>query len=125
MDERLKSKEKRTRLSQLNHKRLFHQRHQKTFPEIPNIEKRLLTNHTQQLFLEDILPFLVLLAGFIRLVVLPTDGLLALPARNIAHDVSPGGHAAFDGFGLGDVDDRVEEKRLAMLTSEVLGMYPS
>lgn len=39
--------------------------------------------------------------------------------------MSAGGHTPLDGFGLGDVDHGVEEKRFAMLTSEILGNIQS
>lgn len=74
----------------------------------------------QQLSLEDVLPLLVLLASLEGLVVLPADGLAALAARDVADDVAAGGHVALRRLALGDVDDGVEEVRLAVLATEVL-----
>lgn len=75
----------------------------------------------QELTLENILPLLVLLARFKGLIVLPADVATALPAHDVAHNVLAGGHAAFAGVALGDVDDGVEEEGFAVLSAEVLG----
>ena len=77
-------------------------------------------NRTQQLSLQDIFPLLVLLARLVRLVVFPPHRLLALPTRDVAHDVSARRHVAFRGFALSDVDDGVEEEGFAVLAAEVL-----
>lgn len=83
-------------------------------PKIPSIYS------AQQLGLEDVVAFLVLLGVLVRLVVLPADRLLALGAADVAHDVAAGGHVALDGLGLGDVDDGVEEVGFAVLAAEIL-----
>jgi hypothetical protein len=76
----------------------------------------------QKLTLQDELALLVLLAGLISLVILPSDRLLALSAVNVAYDVAAGGHVALAGLRLCDVDDVIEEVRFAMLTAEVLAL---
>lgn len=78
-------------------------------------------NLTQQLRLQDIFPLFVLLARLIRLIVFPPHRLLALPTRDIPHHVPPRRHIAFDGLGLRDVDDGVEEVGFAVLAAEILG----
>jgi len=75
---------------------------------------------TKQLGLENVIPLLVFLRALIRLVVLPPHRLLALPAVDVADDVSARRHVSLDGFGLGDVDDGVEEVGFTVLASEVL-----
>lgn len=77
-------------------------------------------DRTQQLRLQDEFPLLVLLAGLVSLVILPPHGLLALLTNHIPHLVPAGGHVALDGFGLGGVDDGVEEVGFAVLTAEIL-----
>lgn len=79
-----------------------------------------LRDRAEELSLKNVLALLVLLRGLVRLVVLPADGLLALPARDVAHDVPAGRHVALAGLALGDVDNRVEEVGLAVLAAEVL-----
>lgn len=79
-----------------------------------------LADVAEQLGLEDELALLVLLARLVGLVVLPSDRLLALLARDVAHDVAPRRHAALRRLARVDVDDRVEQVGLAMLTAEVL-----
>lgn len=74
----------------------------------------------QKLFLQDELALLVLFTGFIRLIVFPADGLLALAAVDVAYYVTSRSHIALVGVRLGDVDDGIEEVRLAVLTAEVL-----
>lgn len=76
----------------------------------------------QKLFLQDELALFVLFAGFIGLVVLPANSLLALAAVDVAYYVTSRGHVALVGVRLGDVDDGIEEVRLAVLTTEVLMM---
>ena len=76
---------------------------------------------TQQLCLQNVLALLVLLRGLVRLVVLPTHRLFALPADNIPHYMSPRGHVALNGFSLRDIYDGVEQVGFAMLAAEVLG----
>lgn len=74
----------------------------------------------QEFSLEDELALLVLLAALVGLVVLPADRLLALAARDVAHDVAARGHVALAGLARLDVDDGVEEEGLAVLAAEVL-----
>lgn len=83
-----------------------------------------LRNVAKQLSLQNKLPLLIFLRRLVRLVVLPTDGLLALAARDIADDVAAGGHVSLGGFAGVDVDDGVEEVGLAMLAAEVLYFAP-
>lgn len=79
-------------------------------------------HRAQQLCLENELALLVLLAGLIGLVVLPADRLLTLATVDVADNVAAGGHVALVGLRLGDVDDAVEQVRLAVLAAEVLCM---
>jgi hypothetical protein len=81
----------------------------------------ILGDGAEQLRLQDELSFLVLLARLVGLVVLPADRLLALAALDVAHYVTARGHVALVRVGLGDVDDAVEQVRLAVLAAEVLG----
>lgn len=74
----------------------------------------------QQLGLQDELSLLVLLAGFIRLVIFPPHGLLALSAVDVAYYVTSSRHVALVGLRLGDVYDAIEKVRFAVLTAEVL-----
>ena len=74
----------------------------------------------QQLRLQDVFPLLVLLIRLIRLIVLPSHRILALPARNIPHYVSASRHVAFCGFALGYIYDGVEEVGFAVLAPEAL-----
>ena len=74
----------------------------------------------QQLRLQNVFPLLVLLARFVRLIVLPPHSVLALPARNVPHYVPAGCHVAFCGFALGHVHNGVEEVGFAMLAAKVL-----
>jgi hypothetical protein len=74
----------------------------------PRLAHSLSRNIAQQLRLQDELALLVLLALLERLVVLPPHRLVALPARNIPHDVSPGRHVSLRSFAGRHVDDRVE-----------------
>lgn len=78
------------------------------------------TDIAKPLRLEDELALLVLLARLVRLVVLPPDRLLALPARNVPHNVPPRRHVALARLARVDVDHRVEEVCLAVLAAEVL-----
>jgi len=73
----------------------------------------------QHLGLEDILALLVLLARLVRLVVLPAHDDLAVAAHDVAHDVLARRHVAFGRLSLRDVDDLLEEVRLAVLAAEV------
>lgn len=74
----------------------------------------------EQLCFQDELPFLVLLAGLISLVVFPAYGFLTLSAVNVAYDVTTGGHVALVRLRFGDVNNAVEQVCLAVLTAEVL-----
>lgn len=84
------------------------------------LKKNPLAHDAEQFFLQNELPLLIFLAALVGLIVLPTHGLFALPAGDVADDVATGRHTALDGIGLGDVHDGVEEVSLAMLTAEVL-----
>lgn len=64
----------------------------------PRRHENQLIHRTEQLGLEYELALLVLLARLVRLVVLPPDRLLALPARDVPHDVPARRHVAFRGF---------------------------
>jgi hypothetical protein len=75
----------------------------------------------EQLCLEDEFALFVLLAGLVGLVVFPAHCLFALPAVNVAYDVSASRHIALVRVGLGDVDDAVKEVCFAMLATEILG----
>jgi hypothetical protein len=77
----------------------------------------------QKLGLKDEFPFLVLLRSFIRLVVLPANCLLALPAMDVPHNVAARCHITLAGLALSDVDNRVKEVGFAMLATEVLWMH--
>jgi hypothetical protein len=79
-----------------------------------------LADGAEQLGLQDELALLVLLASLVGLVVLPADCLLALTAVDVAYYVTTGSHVALVRVGLGDVDDAVEQVRLAVLAAEVL-----
>lgn len=79
-----------------------------------------LADDAQQLRLKDELALLVLLAGLVRLIVLPTDACVAAAAVDVPHDVPARGHITLVGFGVVDVDDVVEEVGLTMLAAEVL-----
>lgn len=74
----------------------------------------------KELRLQDKLPFLVFLAGLIRLVVLPAYSLFTLSAVYIAYDVTAGGHVALVRLRLGYVDDAVKEVGFAVLATKVL-----
>jgi hypothetical protein len=75
----------------------------------------------EQLCLEDEFALFVLLTGFIGLVILPAYCLFALPAVNVAYDVSASRHVALVRIGLGDVDDAVKQVCFAVLAAEILG----
>ena len=80
----------------------------------------LLCDRAQKLRLKDEFPLLVLLRTLIRLIVLPSHRLLALPTMDIAHDVAARRHVTLAGLAFGDVDDGVEEVGFAVLAAEVL-----
>lgn len=86
-----------------------------TLPHLP-----LSIDLTQQLRLQYVFPLLILLRRLKRLIILPPHRLLALPARDVPHDMSPGRHAPLDGLSLRDVYDGVKEVGFAMLAAEVL-----
>lgn len=77
-------------------------------------------HRTQQLRLKDKLPFFVLLAALVGLIVLPPYRLLALLAYDVPHDVSSRGHASLVGLARLDIDYIVEEVGFPVLASEVL-----
>ncbi len=79
-----------------------------------------LADVAQQLGLEDELALLVLLGALERLIVLPPHRLLALAAHDVADNVAARRHVALARLARVDVDHRIEEVRLAMLSSEVL-----
>ena len=74
----------------------------------------------KQFRLEYVLALFVFLRRFVSLIVLPTNRALALPARDVAHNVSAGCHASLVGVALDDVDDFLEEECFAVLAAEVL-----
>lgn len=74
----------------------------------------------KELLLEDELPLLVLLRALVGLVVLPPDHLFTLPAGDVSHGVSAGGHVAVARLRSLGVDHAVEEEGFAMLATEVL-----
>lgn len=76
--------------------------------------------NAEKLLLENELPFFVFLAAFVGLVVLPSYRILALAARDVAHDMPPCGHATLHSLGLGNVDDIVEKVGFAVLAAETL-----
>lgn len=71
-------------------------------------ERSLLINQTQQLLLQNIFPFLILLRRLVGLVVLPPHNNPTRTTRNVAHDMAACGHVAFDGVSFRDVDDSFE-----------------
>lgn len=77
-------------------------------------------NNAEKLLLQNELPLFVFLAALIGLVVLPSYRILALAAGDVAHDMPSCSHATFHSFGLGDVDDVVEEVGFAVLAAEAL-----
>ncbi len=79
----------------------------------------------EQLSLQDVLSLLVLLSRLERLVILPAYRLVTLSAGNIPHNVSARSHVPLAGIARRDVDDIVEQVRLAMLASEVLIQHVS
>lgn len=82
-----------------------------------------LAHHAKQLCLQDKLALLVFLARLIRLVVFPSYGLLALPADYISYHMAAGRHTSLHRLRLVDIDDVIEEERLAMLSAEILSRY--
>ena len=75
---------------------------------------------TQQLFFEDELALLVLLRALIRLVVLPSHGLFALPAADIPYHMSTGRHIALSWFACRDIDYVFEQVSFTVLPAEIL-----
>ena len=84
-----------------------------------------LTNDTEQFLLEDEFALLVFLTALVCLVVLPSYRFLALSARDVAHNMSSGCHAALYSFALRDVDNFIEEVCFPVLASEILGSRKS
>jgi len=80
----------------------------------------VLGHRAQKLCLEDKLANLVLLRCLVCFVVLPSNHLFALLAADITDDVFASRHVPVTRFACGDIDYRVEEEGLAMLTAEVL-----
>lgn len=96
------------------------ERKQKThLHPIPPSELNL-TNIYQQLCLQNKLPLLILFGLLIGLIILPSDNLLALFTRDIAHNVAARCHVPLHGLGLLDVYDRVEEVCFSVLAAEIL-----
>ena len=79
-----------------------------------------LADVAEQLGLEDELALLVLFAGFVGLVVLPTDRFVALAASDVADNVPACRHVTFARLASRHVHDTVEQIRLAVLAAEVL-----
>jgi len=79
----------------------------------------LLTYHAEQLSFQDKFPLLVFFTCLVRFVVLPPNGLLALPADDVPDHMSTCRHAALHGFGLVDVNNIVEQIRFAVLTTKI------
>ena len=79
----------------------------------------------EQLGLQDVLSFLVLLARLKCLVILPAYRFVALSAGNISYDVSACRHIPLAGITSRDIDDVVEEIRLSMLAPEILACHVS
>jgi hypothetical protein len=82
-----------------------------------------LTHDTQQLFLKNELALLVFLTALICFVVLPSYCFLALSAVDVAHDMFSRCHVTFDGIGLSDVHNIIEEVGFAMLAAEILEVW--
>lgn len=74
----------------------------------------------EKLLLKDELPLFVFLAALKGLVVLPSYRFLALATGDVAYNMPSGSHATLHSFGLGDVDDVVEEVGFAVLAAETL-----
>ena len=90
------------------------------YPEARRSRPCPLTHDAQQLLLQNELALLVFLTALVCLVVLPPYRLLALPAVDVAHNVSSGGHVTFDRIGLCGVHNVIEEVGFAMLAAEIL-----
>ena len=86
----------------------------------PSLTEDPSSDIAKQLSLKDELALFVLFGWLVGLVILPSDGLLTLPACNIANNVSAGRHVALVRGARVDVDDAVEEIGFTMLTTEVL-----
>jgi hypothetical protein len=83
-------------------------------------QTRQLADIAEQLGFEDELALLVLFAALVGLVVLPAYRLLALPTRDVAHDMSPRRHVTLARFARIDVHHVIEQVGLTMLAAEVL-----
>ena len=94
------------------------EQHRKT-PKPPSNAPDLI-DRSQQLRLQDELSFLVFLILLVGLIVLPPHRLLALPAENVPHHVSPRRHVALGGGTFVDIDHAGEEEGFAVLAAEVL-----
>lgn len=81
-----------------------------------------LRNVAEQFRLKNVLPLLVLLTRLKRLIILPSDNLIALAAHDVANDVFSGRHIAFGGIAGMDIHDLLEEISFPVLTAEVLGI---
>lgn len=74
----------------------------------------------EQLGLEDVFSFLVLLVRLVGLVILPSDGFVALSAGDVAHNMSARRHVPLARVALRDIDNGAEQVCLAVLATEVL-----
>ena len=70
-------------------------------------------------YLTTLTALLVLLAGLVSLVVLPSYRLIALLADHVTDNMSACCHVSLHRFTLPDIDDVREEEGLPMLTSKV------
>ena len=82
--------------------------------------KANLCNLAQQLGFQDVFALLVLLTTLESLVILPSNGLVALLTRNISHDMTSSGHVSLGGLTLNHVDNGIEEVGFTVLAAEVL-----
>ena len=74
----------------------------------------------QQLGLQNVFAFLVLLGVLKRPLILPTHEMPTLSAVYVPYDVPSRGHISLCGIAGVDVDDVFEEEGFAVLASEVL-----
>lgn len=74
----------------------------------------------EQFCFQNVFALLVFFSRLVRLVVLPSDRLLALSAADVSYDMSSSSHVALASLALVDVYDVVKEESLSMLATEVL-----
>jgi hypothetical protein len=77
-------------------------------------------NCAEQLGLQNVFALLVFFSSLVRLIVLPSDCIVALPAIDVPHDMPACCHAAFRGIVEIDIDNVAEQIRFAMLATKVL-----